>query len=138
MAHDRNVNARNSSDGVNHGGAAFKLHCRCACLHEPDCAAHGLFGVHLIRAEWKISNNQSARVGACHQFYVVFHFLKGDGNSVRHPLHDRSNRVSDENHVHTRLIDDSRKCCVVRGDHGEWCSRSLVGHHHGHGDARAG
>ena len=81
--------------------------------------AQSLVGVHLVAHERQVTYDQSTLCSRSDQASVIEHLLHRDRDGCLATLHNHGDRITDQQHVETCFIQQSRHRVVVRGQRGD-------------------
>src|SRR5579883_886943 len=127
MAHHRNADFGEATNGRRHGDTPFELDSvRATFLQEPAGVTDSLVGVDLIREEGHVCQEQRALRAAPDRLHMVKHLLHGDRQGGLVPELLFTERIPYEDNIDLGFIHQARRRVVVRGEHGDLLAARLL------------
>ena len=119
MTHHGNAGVENLADGVDDLHPTLQLESvAVGLLHDADGVGDTFRGIHLIRTERHIANDQRT-LGAAHNgFGVINHLVERHGQSGERTGHHIGGGVTHKNDVHAGAVHNAGHTVVISGQHG--------------------
>src|SRR5579871_3000403 len=115
MADDRNLGIGESFDKLD--TPSLDLDCLSASLfHKSHGICYSFRDCAMVAAERHVCDNQSASHGAAHSARMVQHLVYGNRERIIVAEHNHRERITYENDVDARLVDQPRRCIVICGE----------------------
>ena len=121
MSHNRNTGSQDSVDRLHDLFSSFQFDgIRSRFLHNANRGTQSLLGIALVGPEGEIHHHQGPFDRPDHRGGMVDHLIERDRQGGGMAGHDIGSRVSDEDHVDARILQDSGKGEIIGGQHGNF------------------